>query len=206
MKTPIRFWYMPSRVFLGAAMVGITRQIISITIRLQFMYEGGKSMAALVWDATGTREFEMGTKKGVLYPYNLEENSYDNGVAWNGLTAVTESPSGAEATDLYADDIKYASMRSAEDYGITIEAYTYPDEWGQCDGSAEVATGVQIGQQDRVMFAFSWVTTIGDDTTSNKGYKLHIAYGLTASPSVRAYTTINDSPDAISFSWECESN
>lgn len=163
-------------------------------------------MAALVWDATGTREFEMGTKKGVLYPYNLEEKSYDNGVAWNGLTAVTESPSGAEATDLYADDIKYASMRSAEDYGITIEAYTYPDEWGQCDGSAEVATGVQIGQQDRVMFGFSWVTTIGDDTTSNKGYKLHIAYGLTASPSERTYTTINDSPDAITFSWECESN
>ena len=164
-------------------------------------------MAALTWDGTGTRFYEMGTKKGVLYPYNTEQNKYGNGVAWNGLTAVTESPSGAEATDLWADDIKYGSMRSAEDYGFTIEAYTYPEEFGPCDGSAEAKPGVFIGQQPRTMFGFSWVTTQGNDVNpNNAGYKLHLVWGATASPSEKAYTTINDSPDAITFSWECETN
>lgn len=163
-------------------------------------------MAALTWDGTGQRYFETGTKKGVLYPYNTESKRYDTGVAWNGLTAVTESPSGAEATDLYADDIKYASMRSAEDFGFTIESYTYPPEFGKCDGSAEVADGVYIGQQDRSMFGFSYVTTIGNDVSATAGYKLHLIWGATASPSEKAYTTVNDSPDAITFSWECETN
>lgn len=164
-------------------------------------------MAALTWDGTGTRFYEMGTKKGVLYPYNTEQSKYGNGVAWNGLTAVTESPSGAEATDLWADDIKYGSMRSAEDYGFTIEAYTYPEEFGPCDGSAEAGPGVFIGQQPRTMFGFSWVTTQGNDVNpNNAGYKLHLVWGATASPSEKAYTTINDSPDAITFSWECKTN
>ena len=164
-------------------------------------------MAALTWDGTGTRFYEMGTKKGVLYPYNTAQTKYGTGVAWNGLTAVTESPSGAEATDLWADDIKYGSMRSTEDYGFTIEAYTYPDEFGPCDGSAEATPGVFIGQQPRTMFGFSWVTTQGNDVNpNNAGYKLHLVWGATASPSEKAYTTINDSPDAITFSWECETN
>lgn len=164
-------------------------------------------MAALTWDGTGTRFYEMGTKKGVLYPYNTAQTKYGTGVAWNGLTAVTESPSGAEATDLWADDIKYGSMRSAEDYGFTIEAYTYPDEFGPCDGSVEATPGVFIGQQPRTMFGFSWVTTQGNDVNpNNAGYKLHLVWGATASPSEKAYTTINDSPDAITFSWECETN
>lgn len=164
-------------------------------------------MAALTWDGTGTRFYEMGTKKGVLYPYNTAQTKYGTGVAWNGLTAVTESPSGAEATDLWADDIKYGSMRSAENYGFTIEAYTYPDEFGPCDGSVEATPGVFIGQQPRTMFGFSWVTTQGNDVNpNNAGYKLHLVWGATASPSEKAYTTINDSPDAITFSWECETN
>lgn len=164
-------------------------------------------MAALTWDGTGTRFYEMGTKKGVLYPYNTAQTKYGTGVAWNGLTAVTESPSGAEATDLWADDIKYGSMRSAENYGFTIEAYTYPDEFGPCDGSVEASPGVFIGQQPRTMFGFSWVTTQGNDVNpNNAGYKLHLVWGATASPSEKAYTTINDSPDAITFSWECETN
>ena len=120
-------------------------------------------MAALTWDGTGTRFYEMGTKKGVLYPYNTAQTKYGNGVAWNGLTAVTESPSGAEATDLWADDIKYGTMRSAEDYSFTIEAYTYPPEFGPCDGSAEAKPGVFIGQQPRTMFGCSWVTSQGND-------------------------------------------
>lgn len=163
-------------------------------------------MTALTWDGTGERFFETGTKKGVIYPYDTALKKYGNGVAWNGLTAVTESPSGAEATDLWADDIKYASMRSAEDFGFTIEAYQYPPEFAECDGSVEVASGVMIGQQDRKMFGFSYVTTIGNDLSSNAGYKLHLIWGATASPSEKAYTTINDSPDAITFSWECETN
>lgn len=156
----------------------------------------------LVWDAMGERYYEMGTKKGVLYPQ--ENNTYPKGVAWNGLTAVTESPSGAEPTDLWADDIKYASLRSAETFGCTIEAYTYPDEFEECDGSKEVSEGVVLGQQTRKSFGFSYVTSIGNDTSTDAddGYKLHLIYGATASPSDKSYATINDSPDAITFSWE----
>lgn len=157
----------------------------------------------LTWDQTGERLYETGNKKGVLYPYNTTAKKYGNGVAWNGLTAVTETPSGAEATDLWADDMKYLSMRSAEQFGGTIEAYMYPDEFAQCDGSAEIATGVVIGQQKRSMFGMSYVTTLGNDTELNDfAYKIHLVYGATASPSQRGYSTINDSPDAITFSWE----
>lgn len=163
-------------------------------------------MAALAWDSTGTRRYQSGTRKGVLYVYNTGTSSYTTGVAWNGLTGVTESPSGAETTDLYADDIKYASMRSTEDYSFTIEAYDYPDAFAECDGSAEVANGVHIGQQKRKMFGFSWVTKIGNDVDEEAGYTIHLVWGATASPSDKAYTTINDSPDAISFSWECDTN
>ena len=162
-------------------------------------------MARLIWDAVGEKIYEMGTKMGVLYPMN-NEGSYDNGVAWNGLTAVTESPSGAEETKLYADDIKYASLRSAEEYAYTIEAYTYPEEWEPCDGSAHVAAGVTIGQQKRKAFGFSWVTTKGNDVSDEVGQKIHVAWNSTASPSEKSYATINDSPDAITFSWECPVN
>ena len=159
-------------------------------------------MFRLIWDAVGKKFYEMGTKMGVLYPMN-DTGSYDKGVAWNGLTAVTESPSGAEETKLYADDIKYASLRSAEEYDYTIEAYTYPDEWEPCDGSAQVAAGVTIGQQKRKAFGFSWVTTKGNDVSDEVGQKIHVAWNSTASPSEKSYATINDSPDAITFSWEC---
>lgn len=162
-------------------------------------------MARLIWDAVGKKFYEMGTKMGVLYPMN-NEGSYDNGVAWNGLTAVTESPSGAEETKLYADDIKYASLRSAEEYAYTIEAYTYPEEWEPCDGSAHVAAGVTIGQQKRKAFGFSWVTTKGNDVSDEVGQKIHVAWNSTASPSEKSYATINDSPDAITFSWECSAS
>lgn len=162
-------------------------------------------MSRLIWDAVGEKIYEMGTKMGVLYPMN-NEGSYDNGVAWNGLTAVTESPSGAEETKLYADDIKYASLRSAEEYAYTIEAYTYPEEWEPCDGSAHVAAGVAIGQQKRKAFGFSWVTTKGNDVSDEVGQKIHVAWNSTASPSEKSYATINDSPDAITFSWECSAS
>ena len=162
-------------------------------------------MAKLIWDAVGEKFYEMGTKKGVLYPMS-DTGTYENGVAWNGLTAVTESPSGAEETKLYADDIKYASLRSAEEYGYTVEAYTYPDEWAPCDGSAEVAKGVTIGQQKRKGFGFSWVTTVGNDISDEVAQKLHIAWNSTASPSEKSYATINDNPDAITFSWECSTS
>ena len=162
-------------------------------------------MARLIWDAVGEKFYEMGTKMGVLYPMN-NEGSYDNGAAWNGLTAVTESPSGAEETKLYADDIKYASLRSAEEYAYTIEAYTYPEEWEPCDGSAHVAAGVTIGQQKRKAFGFSWVTTKGNDVSDEVGQKIHVAWNSTASPSEKSYATINDSPDAITFSWECSAS
>lgn len=162
-------------------------------------------MARLIWDAVGEKFYEMGTKMGVLYPMN-NEGSYDNGVAWNGLTAVTESPSGAEETKLYADDIKYASLRSAEEYAYIIEAYTYPEEWEPCDGSAHVAAGVTIGQQKRKAFGFSWVTTKGNDVSDEVGQKIHVAWNSTASPSEKSYATINDSPDAITFSWECSAS
>lgn len=162
-------------------------------------------MSRLIWDAIGEKFYEMGTKMGVLYPMK-EDGSYENGVAWNGLTAVTESPSGAEETKLYADDIKYASLRSAEEYAYTIEAYTYPPEWEPCDGSAQVATGVTIGQQKRKGFGFSWVTTVGNDVSDEVGKKIHIAWNSTASPSEKSYSSINDSPDAITFSWECSTS
>lgn len=162
-------------------------------------------MSRLIWDAIGEKFYETGTKMGVLYPMK-ENGSYENGVAWNGLTAVTESPSGAEETKLYADDIKYASLRSAEEYDYTIEAYTYPEEWEPCDGSAQVATGVTIGQQKRKGFGFSWVTTVGNDVSDEVGKKIHIAWNSTASPSEKSYASINDNPDAITFSWECSTS
>ena len=158
-------------------------------------------MAKLVWDRTGDRLYETGVKNGVLYIPT--SGVYSKGVAWNGLTAVTESPSGAEATALYADDTKYLSLMSAEEFGATIEAYTYPDEFAACDGSAELADGVMIGQQKRSTFGLCYKTPIGNDTEGNDhGYKLHIIYGAQAKPSERAYASINDSPDAITFSWE----
>lgn len=158
-------------------------------------------MAKLVWDKTGDRLYETGVKNGVLYIPT--SGVYSKGVAWNGLTAVTESPSGAEATALYADDIKYLSLMSTEEFGATIEAYTYPNEFAACDGSAELADGVMIGQQKRSTFGLCYKTTIGNDTEGNDhGYKLHIIYGALAKPSERAYATINDSPEAITFSWE----
>lgn len=158
-------------------------------------------MAKIEWDKTGERLYETGVKNGVLYVQ--EGGTYPKGVAWNGLTAVTESPSGAEATPLYADDIKYLTLLSTEEFGATIEAYTYPDEFAECDGSASLATGVMIGQQARKTFGLCYRTTIGNDTDGNDhGYKLHIIYGALAAPSEKAYATINDSPDAITFSWE----
>ena len=159
-------------------------------------------MAKLTWDNAGERIFETGVKQGVLYPIQ-SDGKYTKGVAWNGLTAVTESPSGAEATALYADDIKYLNLLSNEEFGATIEAYTYPDEFAECDGSAELATGVMIGQQKRKTFGLCYRTTIGNDVEGNDyGYKLHLVYGCLAAPSEKGYSTINDNPDAITFSWE----
>ena len=158
-------------------------------------------MAKLVWDKTGERLYETGVKNGVLYP--MVDGAYPKGIVWNGLTAVTESPSGAEATALYADDIKYLNLMSAEEFGATVEAYTYPDEFAECDGSASLGTGVTIGQQPRKTFGLSYKTTLGNDVDNdNHGYKLHLIYGAMASPSEKAYSTINDSPEAITFSWE----
>lgn len=159
-------------------------------------------MAKLVWDATGERLYETGVNNGVLYPQSTD-GTYPKGVAWNGLTAVTESPSGAEATPLYADNIKYLNLMSVEEFGATIEAYTYPDEFSECNGEAELATGVSIGQQKRKTFGMSYKTVVGNDVDGNNhGYKLHIIYGAMAAPSEKAYATINDSPEAITFSWE----
>lgn len=158
-------------------------------------------MARLTWDTEGKKLYETGTKMGVLYP--MTESGYGAGVAWNGLTAVTESPSGAESTKLYADDIKYLDLTSLEEFGATIEAYTYPDEFAECDGSASLTEGITIGQQDRKSFGFCYRTTLGNDTQGNAyGYKLHIVYGAKATPSEKSYSTINDSPDAVTFSWE----
>lgn len=158
-------------------------------------------MSKLVWDKTGERFYETGVEKGVLYPF--ANGVYPKGVAWNGLTAVTESPSGAEPTALYADNIKYLNLMSNEEFGATVEAYTYPDEFAACDGSAEIATGVSIGQQKRSAFGLSYVTKLGNDVDgSDYGYKLHLIYGALASPSERAYSTVNDSPEANTLSWE----
>ena len=158
-------------------------------------------MSKLVWDNTGERLYETGVSKGVLYIPT--EGVYSKGVAWNGLTAVTESPSGAEATPLYADDIKYLNLMSNEEFGCTIEAYTYPDEFAECDGSASLSDGVYIGQQARKTFGFCYRTVIGNDTENNDhGYKLHLIYGCLAAPSEKSYNTVNDSPEAITFSWE----
>lgn len=159
-------------------------------------------MAKLVWDKTGDRLYETGVKNGVLYVRGTD-GTYEGGVAWNGLTAVTESPSGAEPTPLYADDIKYLNLLSNEEFAATIEAYTYPDEFMECDGSKSIATGVYIGQQARKTFGLCYKTTLGNDVDGNDhGYKLHIIYGALAAPSEKAYATINDSPEAVTFSWE----
>ena len=159
-------------------------------------------MSRIVWDKTGERYYETGVKMGVLYPIQ-EGGVYNKGVAWNGLTAVTESPSGAEATPLYADDIKYLNLISNEEFGCTIEAYTYPDEFAECDGSAALAAGVMIGQQKRKIFGLSYRTAFGNDVDgTDYGYKLHLVYGCLAAPSEKAYSTINDSPEAITCSWE----
>lgn len=159
-------------------------------------------MSKLIWDKTGERYYETGVKNGVLYTVDAE-GKYTKGVAWNGLTAVTESPSGAEANPLYADDIKYLNLMSAEEFGCTIEAYTYPDEFGACNGETELVPGVKIGQQKRSTFGFSYRTSLGNDVDgSDYGYKIHVVYGCLASPSEKAYATINDSPEAITFSWE----
>lgn len=161
-------------------------------------------MSVLTWDQTGEKLYETGVQKGVLYPMNGAV--YGKGVAWNGLTAVNETPSGAESTKLFADDIKYLDIRSAEEFGATIEAYSSPEEFDQCDGTESLADGVNIGQQNRKGFGFCYRSTIGNDTEyNNYGYKLHIIYGLTASPSERAYSTVNDSPEAATLSWEVSS-
>lgn len=157
----------------------------------------------LTWDDVGERLFETGVKKGVLYTQSDGDGVYDQGVAWNGLTAVTESPEGAEPTALYADDIKYLNILSAEEYKATVEAYTYPDEFAACDGSASLSEGITIGQQERKIFGLSYVTTIGNDVKGNDyGYKIHLVYGCQAAPSEKNYQSINDSPEAITLSWE----
>lgn len=163
-------------------------------------------MSKLTWDDAGQRFYETGVKNGVLYVQETAADgtvSYGKGVAWNGLISVTESPSGAEATPLYADDMKYLELRSAEEFGGTIEAYTYPDEFMACDGSASIVDGVTVGQQTRKTFAFCYTTTVGNDTDKNDyGYKIHVVYGATVSPSEKGYNSINDNPEAITFSWE----
>ena len=159
-------------------------------------------MSRLTWDKTGERYYETGVKQGVLYPIQAD-GRYSKGVAWNGLISVTESPSGAEATPLYADDIKYLNLISNEEFGATIEAYTYPDEFYECDGSSALADGVMIGQQKRKTFGLCYRTTVGNDVDGNDyGYKLHLIYGCLAAPSEKGYNSINDSPEAITFSWE----
>lgn len=158
-------------------------------------------MAKIVWDETGKRFYETGVDRGVFYPKSGD--SYGKGVAWNGLTKVSESPSGGEATALYADNIKYLNLVSAEDFSATIEAYTYPDEFTACDGTAQLATGVTIGQQTRKTFGFTYRTLMGNDNdNTDYGYKIHIVYNCLAKPSSKDYSTVNDSPEAISFSWE----
>ena len=158
-------------------------------------------MATLTWDVQSERYYETGVSKGVLYPF--KEGKYSKGVAWNGLTAVNENPSGAEPTPLYADNIKYLNLLSNEEFAATVEAYTYPDEFAECDGSAELAAGVSVGQQKRIPFGLSYVTKLGNDTDGqDHGYKIHLIYGALAKPTQKNYATINDNPEAITFSWE----
>ena len=162
-------------------------------------------MSKLVWDATGQKQYELGVSKGVLYKLDTTSNKW-KGVAWNGLISVTESPDGAEETELWADNIKYGSMRSAEKFGGSIEAYMYPDEFEGCDGLASPVKGMTIGQQKRETFCLSYRTEIGNDLNSEAGYRLHLVYGATCSPSEKSYETINDNPDAITFSWDFTTN
>ena len=159
-------------------------------------------MAKLVWDQTGQKFFETGVSNGVLYVSD-GQGGYQTGVAWNGLTQVAENPSGAESNPVYADNIKYLNIISAEEFGATIEAYTYPDEFMECDGSAQVVTGVNIGQQARKSFGISYRTRVGNDVAGdNLGYKIHVIYNCQAAPSGKTYSTVNESPEAITFSWE----
>lgn len=159
-------------------------------------------MSKLVWDQSGKRLYETGVDHGVLYPIQTG-GVYSKGVAWNGLTAVTESPSGADVNDTYADNMKYLGLVGAEKFGATVEAYTYPDEFAECDGSVELVKGATIGQQNRKVFGMVYRTVIGNDVDGNEhGYKLHLIYGATAAPSEKAYNTINEDPEAITFSWE----
>lgn len=163
-------------------------------------------MAKLAWDTTGNKLYETGVQKGVLYPYNTSTNAYDSAVAWDGLISVSENPSGADENKLYADDTKYLSLYSNEDFGCTIEAYMYPEEFAKLDGTEELGDGVLVGQQTRGMFGLSYRTTVGNDTEGEKyGYKLHLIYGCKAKPSSRQYQTTNESPSAITFSWEVSS-
>lgn|SRR5262245_6353440 len=159
-------------------------------------------MTALTWDDTGQRVFENGVDHGVLYPLDPTTHAYDTGFAWNGLTTVTESPSGAEANPQYADNIKYLNLVSAELFGATIEAFTYPEEFGACDGTASPTPGVSVGQQNRQTFGLCYRTKVGNDVEAEAGYKLHLVYGCLAAPSEKAYATVNDSPEAVTFSWE----
>lgn len=159
-------------------------------------------MAKLIFNNVGERLFETGVKNGVLYVMG-DDGTYENGVVWNGLTAVTESPSGAETTPLYADDVKYVVIYAAEEFGATVEAYTYPEEFEQCDGSASIFEGITIGQQTRKSFGMCYKTSVGNDVQGQDfGYKIHIIYGAKAAPSEKSYSTINDSPEAVTFSWE----
>ena len=158
-------------------------------------------MSKIVWDATGEHTYETGVDHGVLYPINPSNNTYDNGVAWNGLTSVSETPSGAESNPQYADNIKYLDLLSAETFGATVACFTYPPEWEECDGSVSPLEGVQVYQQSRKTFGLSYRTKIGNDVNPDAGYKLHLVYGAKATPSERAYNTVNESPEALNFSY-----
>lgn len=163
-------------------------------------------MAAITWNETGKRFWETGVDHVVLYPFNSTSGKYTPGVAWNGVTSISDSPSGADETALYADNIKYGSMRGPEDYGGTIEAYTFPDEWNECDGRSQIAKGAFASQQRRKTFGLSYRTKIGNDVSDEAGYKLHLVYGATASPSEMSHETVNDSPDAATMSWDFTTN